>query len=228
VACRWRIASSGAGHLASGGDPADRHASRLRAGRGHAQGLVHRDIKPATSLLENGVERVKITDFGPGARDSRAQSTQSNVVAGTPQYMSPEQAVARPSITAATSSASAASCTPCAWAVRHCRAETPTGAIHRVCEDSPRPIREVNPDIPERLVAIVDRLLAKKREDRFQSATEVADVLGQYLAHVQQPSQVALPSARRTLGTSQRQRQVWPWVAAAAGSILLVTLFLRS
>ena len=62
----------------------------------HAQGLIHRDIKPANILLENGVERVKITDFGLARAVDDATMTQSGVVAGTPQYMSPEQAGGEP------------------------------------------------------------------------------------------------------------------------------------
>ena len=58
----------------------------------HKQGLVHRDIKPANILLENGVERVKITDFGLARAVDDASITQSGTVAGTPMYMSPEQA----------------------------------------------------------------------------------------------------------------------------------------
>src|SRR5207247_2351531 len=58
----------------------------------HKQGLVHRDIKPANILLENGVERVKITDFGLARAVDDASMTQSGTVAGTPMYMSPEQA----------------------------------------------------------------------------------------------------------------------------------------
>ncbi|HQU46472.1 MAG TPA: protein kinase, partial [Pirellulales bacterium] len=62
----------------------------------HAQGLVHRDIKPANILLEEGVERVRITDFGLARAIDDASLTRSGVIAGTPQYMSPEQARGEP------------------------------------------------------------------------------------------------------------------------------------
>src|SRR6185503_20340476 len=58
----------------------------------HAQGLIHRDIKPANILLENSIERVKITDFGLARAADDASISQSGLIAGTPMYMSPEQA----------------------------------------------------------------------------------------------------------------------------------------
>ena len=58
----------------------------------HKQGLIHRDIKPSNILLENGVERAKITDFGLARAVDDVTMTQAGHVAGTPEYMSPEQA----------------------------------------------------------------------------------------------------------------------------------------
>ncbi|HEX8200569.1 MAG TPA: sigma factor [Isosphaeraceae bacterium] len=58
----------------------------------HAQGRIHRDVKPAHILLANGVERVKLTDFGLARVVADASLTRSGVLAGTPQYRAPVQA----------------------------------------------------------------------------------------------------------------------------------------
>jgi serine/threonine-protein kinase len=68
------------------------------------------------------------------------------------------------------------------------------GVLKRVCEETPRPIREVNAETPPWLEAIVGKLLAKNPTDRFQSAAEVAELLSQHLAHEQSPALVARPA----------------------------------
>lgn len=192
----------------------------------HAQGLVHRDIKPANILLENGVERVKITDFGLARAADDVQITQTGVVAGTPQYMSPEQT--RGKTVDHRSDLFSLGCVLYAMCTGRSpfRASTIVDAIRRVCEDTPRPIREVNSEIPDWLAELIEHLLAKDPDDRLESASKAAELLGEYLAHVQQPQKAPLPSPRprETRSGTSRSRRAWWKVAVAAGCLGLVLL----
>jgi serine/threonine protein kinase len=160
----------------------------------HAQGLIHRDIKPANILLENGVERVKITDFGLARAAADASLTHSGAVAGTPQYMSPEQArgeaIDQRSDLFSLGSVLYALCTGRA----PFQASDAMAVLKRVCEETAAPIRESNPEVPDWLVAIIGKLHAKDPAQRYQSAVEVAELLGRYLAYVQHPSLPSLPT----------------------------------
>jgi serine/threonine-protein kinase len=175
----------------------------------HAQGLVHRDIKPANILLEHQVGRVVITDFGLARAVDDATLTHSGVIAGTPQYMSPEQAtgedVDHRSDLFSLGSVMYAMCTGEA----PFRATSTLGVLRRVCDAQPRPIRELNPDIPRWLVRFVERLQSKSPADRWQSAREVAELLEQCLAHVQQPDRQPLPAVLHHSGSPR-------WMAGAA------------
>ncbi|MGA2255233.1 MAG: protein kinase, partial [Thermoguttaceae bacterium] len=166
----------------------------------HAQGLVHRDVKPANILLADGVERVKLTDFGLARAADDASLTKTGIIAGTPQYMSPEQArgeaVDQRSDLFSLGSVLYAMCT----GRPPFRAETSYGVLRRITDEEPRPIREINPEIPEWLCQVVAKLMTKRRDDRFQSAGEVAVLLEQCLAHVQQPTVVPLPAGVPPLG----------------------------
>lgn len=161
----------------------------------HAQGLIHRDIKPANILLESDVERVVITDFGLARTADEASLTKTGVLAGTPQYMSPEQArgeaIDQRSDLFSLGSVLYTLCT----GRPPFRAETSYGILRRITDDEPRPIREINPDVPAWLCSIVERLHAKDREQRYQTAEEVGELLEQCLAHVQQPLAVPLPDS---------------------------------
>jgi hypothetical protein len=192
----------------------------------HAQGLVHRDVKPANILLENGVERVKLTDFGLARAADDASLTRSGTVAGTPSFMSPEQAegkaVDHRSDLFSLGSVLYAMCT----GRPPFRASTSMGVLKRVCEETPKPIRETNPEVPDWLVAVVEMLHAKDPAARFQSAAEVADVLGQHLAHVQHPSVAPLParvkSADAPPAPARPARRGRRWAVATA---ILAALF---
>jgi serine/threonine protein kinase len=186
----------------------------------HAHGLMHRDVKPANILLENGVERVRITDFGLARAVDDIGMTRTGEVAGTPQYMSPEQAQGLPMD--ARSDLFSLGCVLYAMCTGRSpfRAETAFATARRICEDTPRPIREVNPEIPPWLVAIIDRLLAKQPQQRYQTAAEVADLLGQSLAEVQHPSLVK--SAITNLPSPKSPVRIRRWSIAAAAAVVLL------
>lgn len=174
----------------------------------HKQGLIHRDIKPSNILLENGVERVKITDFGLARAVDDVSLTQSGVISGTPQYMSPEQA--RGEATDQRSdlfSLGSVLYAMCAGRPPF-RASGTMGVLKRVCEEPARPLSEINPELPGWLAAIIDKLLAKDPAKRYQSAAEVAELLNQCLAHLQQPSVVPLPTAKPVSSSNARRRVV--------------------
>lgn len=172
----------------------------------HAQGLIHRDIKPANILLENGVERVKITDFGLARVAHEASVTQSGAVAGTPHYMSPEQAEGKPldqrTDLFSLGSVLYAMCTGRA----PFRGSGTMVVLKGVCEETPTHIHQMNPDVPNWLVAIIDKLHAKDPALRYQSAAEVAHLLSRHLAQLQHPSVARLaPSGRGVRGDGQSQ-----------------------
>ncbi len=160
----------------------------------HAQGLVHRDVKPANILLETSVDRVMLTDFGLARAVDDATLTRTGIIAGTPQYMSPEQAggdaVDHRSDLFSLGSVLYAMCT----GRPPFRAETMFGVLRRIRETPPRPIREINADVPEWLERIVLKLLSKEAADRIATAIATATLLEQCLAHVQQPTTVKLPA----------------------------------
>jgi hypothetical protein len=195
----------------------------------HRQGLVHRDVKPANILLENGVERVKITDFGLARAGDDASLTQSGVVAGTPTYMSPEQADGLPvgfrSDLFSLGSVLYAMCT----GRPPFRAPTSMAVLKRVCEETPRPIREINPELPPWLGDLVARLHAKAPADRFASAREVADLLARHLAELQhggtpsaprQPQAAELTAEKPAPAPPGRPRR--PWLMAAGIPLALL------
>src|SRR5207237_4299429 len=127
--------------------------------------------------------------------------TQSGYVAGTPQYMAPEQARGD----AVDHRADLFSLGSVLYAL--CagrppfRASTAMAVLRRVSEESPQPLAEINPDIPLWLVQIVEKLHAKNPAERFQSAQEVADLLGEHLAQLQQPG--AASAERIPIGASR-------------------------
>jgi serine/threonine protein kinase len=155
----------------------------------HEQNLVHRDLKPQNLMLSDGVAGkpgiVKILDFGLAkvvSENTHGRGrTKTNMSMGTYEYISPEQALdaAHADIRADIYSLGCtlyyliAGVLPFPY-----EAEVKILLAHQ--SEVPRPLREVRPDVPKALSALVDRMLAKKREDRPQTPAEVAAALSRF------------------------------------------------
>ena len=166
----------------------------------HAKGLVHRDIKPANIMLENGVERVRITDFGLARAVDDSSVTQDGVLTGTPQYMAPEQARGEMVDQRADLFSLGSLLYAMSTGRPPFRGDSSAAVVRQVCDTDPASIRSLNPDIPGWMEGIVRKLHVKDQTQRFQTAAEVADLLEQCLAHLQQPDQHRLPALAKELG----------------------------
>ncbi|MEU6619347.1 protein kinase [Streptomyces litmocidini] len=153
----------------------------------HQHGIVHRDIKPANVIITN-TGAVKVMDFGIARALHGAQSTmtQTGMVMGTPQYLSPEQALGK-----AVDHRSDLYATGCLLyellALRPpFTGETPLSVVYQHVQDAPVPPSEVTGSVPPELDGLVMRSLAKDPDDRFQSAEEMRGLIQYALQMLQQ------------------------------------------
>src|SRR5439155_6274315 len=151
----------------------------------HAGGLIHRDIKPGNILLEEGTDRVKLTDFGLARGIEDVKLTRTGFVAGTPLYMAPEQAHGE-GVDHRSDLFSLGSVLYEAATGKHpFDGKTPLAVLRRVADETQPPLRDVEPEIPQWLSDVIDRLLEKEPGDRFQTAAEVAEIFTAELARTQ-------------------------------------------
>lgn len=189
----------------------------------HRQGIIHRDIKPANLMLDEGGFRVLLTDFGLARALDDASLTGSGFLAGTPQYMSPEQSRGGAIDPRSDIYSLGAVLYSMATGRPPVRGHATLEILRRIGEESPKPIVEVNESYPEWYDCLVSRLMAANAADRPQSSEAVVSLLRGCLAHVRGPRQIALPSElrhRRHAGWLSRAVTRW-WLGGLSASILL-------
>lgn len=196
----------------------------------HCMGLIHRDVKPENILLESnsahhaGEATVKICDLGLARDPDSVSMTQNGNVAGTPMFMSPEQAMGE-TLDHRSDQFSLGSVlyTMCCGQPPF-RGRSTFAVMRGVVEEAPQPIQEIAPETPQWLCEVIASLHAKNPEKRFASARAVADLLTSRLALMQHSSSgkevtarecsdaASTSRARITVGRSVSRR----WAAAAA------------
>jgi len=141
------------------------------------QKIVHRDIKPANIMIDRS-GLVKVMDFGLAkATTAATHITQAGFVLGTPTYMSPEQGEGKEVDTRSDIYSLGVVFYELLTGLPPFQSENPAALIYQHIHNDPAPPTDANSDIPEEVEAIALKCLAKKPQDRYQSAEELLDDL---------------------------------------------------
>jgi beta-lactam-binding protein with PASTA domain/predicted Ser/Thr protein kinase len=192
----------------------------------HRSNLVHRDIKPHNIFITN-LGQVKVMDFGIAREGSGGGITQTGMVMGTPQYISPEQAQGL-----------AVDGRSDIYSLGVVLYEMLTGQVpfddpnpvtitYKQVREDPTPPSVIDPEIPATLEAIVMKAMSKNPANRFQNAQEMKADLLRFLEGMPVSATPVLPettfagaaAAAPTGGTARK----WPWIAAAVAAVLIIT-----
>ncbi len=157
--------------------------ARVADALGYAHGLnvVHRDIKPANIMYDPETDTVKVTDFGI-ARITDSSKTKTGMVLGTPSYMSPEQLSGVKIEGHSDLFSLGVSLYQLVCGKLPFEGDSMAQLMFRIANEPHPDIRSVNPDVPPCGVAIINKALAKKKEDRYASGGAMAEAIRQCAA----------------------------------------------
>ncbi len=142
----------------------------------HKRAIVHRDIKSA-NLLVDGDGRVLVTDFGVALHAADLTLTEAGAVIGTPAFMSPEQCAGQRAGPQSDQYALGVVAFEMLAGAVPFESDTIAGYIHHHLHTPPPDLRLVRDDLPEPLLAVVERLLAKHPEDRYATSQAMLDAV---------------------------------------------------
>jgi TolB-like protein/predicted Ser/Thr protein kinase len=219
-------------------------------GYAHAQGVIHRDVKPENVLIDAASGRAMLTDFGvarafASGNDSEGDSavTRTGFVVGSPRYMSPEQAVGERELDGRSDIYSLGLVAYEMFAgSAPFTGSSPMAVLTKQLTEAPPPLVQRRPDLPAEITGAIDRALAKQPRDRWATAEEFARAITGLTAsdpNLAAPvlSPPATPAARvSTVVTPAAaapapHRHLRRWLGAAAALVVLIvggaTYFLR-
>jgi serine/threonine-protein kinase len=142
----------------------------------HKNNVVHRDVKPANIMYEPDSDTVKVTDFGI-ARLTDSSKTKTGMVLGTPSFMSPEQLAGSKVDGRSDLFSLGGTLYQLVTGRLPFEGESLAQLMFQIANKAPADVRSLRPDVPECLVAILDRALTKDINQRYQTGAEMAQAL---------------------------------------------------
>jgi beta-lactam-binding protein with PASTA domain/tRNA A-37 threonylcarbamoyl transferase component Bud32 len=180
----------------------------------HRRDIIHRDIKPQNIIVEND-GRVNVTDFGIARAGNVSTMTEAGSILGTAHYLSPEQAQGQPVEAASDLYALGVVMYEMVTGKMPFDGDNPVSIAMKHVHEQPVPPRNLNPDVPENLEAVILRALGKHPIERYLTAQAMLDDL----QRVQEGLPVAAPAAFNEEATQVMS----PAAAAAAASAASAT-----
>ncbi len=179
----------------------------------HARGVIHRDIKPANILIESTTDQVKLMDFGLARAVDDASVTQSPLIAGTPQFMSPEQAEGKRLDPRSDLFSLGSVLYFLSTGRQPFSGDSTLAVMKHICDAEPPAIRSFNSDTPECFIRIVGELHAKSPDARPADASHVATSLREAMEWWHDPTSHARHPLQRTSKRNLTMRLVAPIAA---------------
>jgi serine/threonine-protein kinase len=139
----------------------------------HRQNVVHRDIKPANIMYDPEADSVKVTDFGI-ARITDSSKTKTGMVLGTPSYMSPEQLAGKKIDGQSDLFSLGVTLYQLACGSLPFQGESMAQLMYKIANEQPADPASLNPALPECLMAVIQRALAKDQGQRYKNGEEMA------------------------------------------------------
>ena len=146
----------------------------------HQQNVVHRDIKPANIMYEPESDTIKITDFGI-ARITDSSKTKTGMVLGTPSYMSPEQLAGKKVDGRSDLFSLGVMLYQMLSGSLPFKAESMASLMFKITNDDAPDVRSIRAEIPEGLVAIINKAMTKDADQRYQTGAEFSNALKAFL-----------------------------------------------
>jgi tRNA A-37 threonylcarbamoyl transferase component Bud32 len=166
----------------------------------HAQGIVHRDVKPGNLLLDEAGE-VHVADFGIASATGMDSLTMAGTILGTAGYLSPEQAQGERATAASDRYGLGVVAYELLTGRRPFERESPTAEAAAHANDAIPSVSEYAPDLPAaQLDSVFRRALAKNPSDRYPTSLELVDDLRDALARAETRTEVLVPAAAVPVG----------------------------